>query len=395
MGNERRRVGVRAASNSTIEIDFIFKTIRCRERLKIKPSPANLKRAENHRAAILDAIERGIFDYAVTFPESPNRLQFSEYKGDGYLFKDYIDSWLQKQLVHVKSSTYNDYRKIVNNTLIPEFGTLTIAALKRAHVRGWCDKQTAGNKRLANVQSVLRIALHDAMSDDLIESNPLYGWTYERKEAPKPKDDIDPFDEDEQSLILASCRDPQHRTLFKFAFWTGLRTSELVSLEWSDIDWHRNSVHVWRARTQTATYAEEPKTRRGERFVKLLPPAIEALLEQKQHSFLAGGAVFLNPLHGEPWAGDQAIRKLAWLPALKKAGLRYRNPYQTRHTYASMMLTAEESPVWVAGQMGHSDTNMIFRNYGRWIPTKDAKSGEKAVAMFSTKQNKKLTGGVL
>ena len=59
------------------------------------------------------------------------------------------------------------------------------------------------------------------------------------------------------------------------------------------------------------------------------------------------------------------------------------------------MLTAEESPVWVAEQMGHSDTNMIFRNYGRWIETKDANSGEKAVAMFSTKQLKKLTGGVL
>lgn len=395
MGNQRRRVGVRPASNSTIEIDFIYKTIRCRERIKLKPSPANLKRAENHRAAILDAIERGTFNYAATFPESPNRVQFAEYKGEGYLIKDWLESWLEQQKVHVKCSTYNDYRKIVNNTLIPEFGKLSLAEIRRAHVRDWCNKQTAGNKRLANVQSVLRIALHDAMSDDLIESNQLHGWTFERKEAPKPQDDIDPFDEDEQTLILASCRDPQHRNLFKFAFWAGLRTSELVALEWTDIDWHRNSVHIWRALTQTATEAEEPKTRKGERDVKLLPPAVEALLAQKQHSFLAGGAVFLNPLHNKPWAGDQAIRKLAWLPALKNAGLRYRNPYQTRHTYASMMLTADESPIWVAQQMGHSDTNMIFRKYGRWIATKNAKSGEKAVAMFFTQQNKELTGGVL
>lgn len=394
MGRERQRPGVRPASKSTIEIDFIFKTRRCRERIKLQPTPANIKRAEHHRSAIIDAIERGTFDYATTFPDSPNRFQFSEYKGEGYKLKDWLETWLEQQKVIVKCSTYNDYRKIVNNTLIPEFGKLNLAEIKRTHVRDWCNKQTAGNKRLANVQSVLRIALHDAMSDDLIETNQLYGWTYERKEAPKPQDDIDPFDEDEQTLILTSCRDPQHRNLFKFAFWTGLRTSELVALEWTDIDWHRNSIRIWKAMTQTATKAEEPKTRMGERDVKLLPPAIEALLAQKQHSFLAGGVVFLDPLHNEPWAGDQSIRKKAWLPALKKAGLRYRNPYQTRHTYASMMLTADESPVWVAQQMGHSDTNMIFRNYGRWIATKNAKSGEKAVAMFSTQKNKKLTGGV-
>lgn len=394
MGNERKRTGVQVVSDSTIQIDFTYKTRRCRERIKLKPTPANIKRAEQHRAAILDAIERGTFDYATTFPDSPNAKIFAEYKGEGYKLKDWLDSWLELQKVTVKSSTYNDYRKIVNNTLIPEFGKLNLAEIKRTHVRDWCNKQTAGNKRLANVQSVLRIALHDAMSDDLIETNQLYGWTYERKEAPKPNDDIDPFPTDEQNLILVSCREPQHRNFFQFAFWTGLRTSELVALEWGDIDWHKGIVRIWRAMTQSATEAEKPKTKRGARDVKLLQPAIDALLAQKEHSFLAGGAVFLNPLYGEPWAGDQAIRKLAWIPALKKAGLRYRNPYQTRHTYASMMLTAGESPIWLAQQMGHSDTSQIFTKYGRWIETKDAHSGEKAVAMFSAQQNKKLTNGV-
>jgi integrase len=163
-----------------------------------------------------------------------------------------------------------------------------------------------------------------------------------------------------------------------------LRTSELVALHWGDIDWIHGTVRVWRAVTQAATTPEEPKTRSGNRFVKLLAPAIEALMAQKEHSFLADNEVFLNPLHGKPWDGDAPIRKLAWIPALKKAGLRYRNPYQTRHTYASMMLTAGESPIWLAQQMGHSDTSMIFRNYGRWIKTENDAAGDKAVAMFST-----------
>lgn len=388
MGNERVRTGapkngVKAVSASSIQIAFTYKGRNCRERLKLKPTPANLKRAEQHRAAILDAIERGTFDYATTFPESQNRFLFAEYKGEGYKLEDWLEQWLERQQKHLKSSTLDGYRKIIFNILIPEFGRKTLAEFRRSDVRDWCNKQDASNKRLSNVQSVLRASLQGALDDDLIESNPLHGWCYSRKEAPSPVDDIDPFTADEQNALLAACRDPQHRNLFQFAFWTGLRTSELVALKWGDIDWRRKIVRISRAKTQASDEHETTKTRRGTRDVKLLDPALDALAAQKSHSFLAGLEVFLNPLYGAPWVGDQAIRNSAWIPALRKAGIRYRNPYQTRHTYASMMLTAGEYPVWIAGQMGHADTAMIFRNYGRWIEDASSNSGSKAVAMFS------------
>lgn len=76
------------------------------------------------------------------------------------------------------------------------------------------------------------------------------------------------------------------------------------------------------------------------------------------------------------------IRKTLWAHALKRAEVRYRNPYQTRHTYASMMLSAGEHPMWVAQQMGHADWGMIRRIYGKWIPDADTQAGSRAVAMF-------------
>lgn len=389
MGTERKRTGVVAVSASSIQISFTYKGIPCRERIKLQPTAANLKRAEQHRAAILHAIERGTFDYAITFPDSPNRFKFAEQKGAGYPLESWLEKWLKDQKAHIKASTWDDYRKIVENTLIPALGRINLPDLKRADVRDWCRKQTAGNKRLANVQSVLRLALQDALDDDLIETNPLYGWKFERKEAPRPEDDVDPFDAEEQAAILAACRDPQHRNLFQFALWSGLRTSELVALDWGDIDWRRQFVRVSRALTQAADEAETTKTRRGTRDVKLLQPAMDALLAQKAHSFVQGGAVFLNPRTEKRWEGDQPIRHGAWTPALRIAKVRYRRPYQTRHTYASMMLTAGESPIWLAGQMGHSDTTMIFRNYGRWIPDAAPEAGNKAVAMFAGDTQKK------
>ncbi len=58
------------------------------------------------------------------------------------------------------------------------------------------------------------------------------------------------------------------------------------------------------------------------------------------------------------------------------------NTYQTRHTYASMMLSAGEHPMWVAQQMGHSDWAMIRKTYGRWMPDTELDSGGKAVSTF-------------
>lgn len=74
---------------------------------------------------------------------------------------------------------------------------------------------------------------------------------------------------------------------------------------------------------------------------------------------------------------------LARLPAMKKAGVRYRRPYQTRHTYASMMLSAGEHPMWVAKQMGHTDWTMIVRVYGRWMPSADTDAGNKAEKLWN------------
>ncbi len=60
MGRDGR--GVKAASASSIEITFQYQGIRCRERIPLKPTPANLRRAEQHKAAIEHAIATGTFD---------------------------------------------------------------------------------------------------------------------------------------------------------------------------------------------------------------------------------------------------------------------------------------------------------------------------------------------
>ena len=42
--------------------------------------------------------------------------------------------------------------------------------------------------------------------EELIENNPMAGWTYKRKAAPTDDDDVDPFTTEEQRAIIAAAR---------------------------------------------------------------------------------------------------------------------------------------------------------------------------------------------
>lgn len=232
----------------------------------------------------------------------------------------------------------------------------------------------------------MRSALGDAAADEIIDANPLAGYTYARAERPTDGaggDEIDPLSPDEQKAVLGALR-ASDSNMVKFALWTGMRTSELIALNWSDIDFVGGYVRVRRALTREAKgEVEFPKTNAGRRDIRLLAPAAAALDAQKPLTFLSelDGPVFKTSA-GERFSGSHQVWRI-WKSALKRAGVRYRNPYQTRHTYASMMLSAGEHPMWVAKQMGHADWTMIARVYGRWMPSADTEAGNRAVEKFA------------
>lgn len=375
--------GVKPISKSSIQITFQYQGVRCRENIQLKPTPANIKRVEKQRAAIIYAIEQGTFEYENYFPESPRAKLFLTTSGQTERVEDYLTDWLRSQKAILKASSYEGYRKVIDNLVIPRFGRLLLPQWKRKDVKVWLEAMSCGNKRLANIQSVIRKALSDAVDDELLDTNFMIDYCYQRKTQIKEEDDIDPFTIEEQRSILAKCS-PEMANQIKFSFWTGVRPSELIALSWGDIDFVRGHIKIRRAMTQASKgQAETTKTASGLREIKILGPTLEALQAQKPHSFLKGDPIFLNPSTGQRWTGDQQIRD-AWIRILKAAGVRYRWPYQTRHTYASMMVSAGEHPMWVAKQMGHRDWTMIAKIYAKWMPEADEHAGEKAEAIFGS-----------
>lgn len=93
---------------------------------------------------------------------------------------------------------------------------------------------------------------------------------------------------------------------------------------------------------------------------------MQLIKEKTPARFTYVGLIFVNPTYGEQRAGDKPIRE-RWCRILLVAGVRDQNPYQTRHTFASSLLMLGANPLYVATQLGHVDTALVFRTYGRWI----------------------------
>jgi len=107
---------------------------------------------------------------------------------------------------------------------------------------------------------------------------------------------------------------------------------------------------------------------------------MDALLDQKQKNGM-GELVFCNK-KGKPFDHNN-ITKRVWYPTLKKIGLPIRNPYQTRHTAATLWLASGENPEWVARQLGHSTTEMLFRVYSKFIPNLTRRDGSAFERLFT------------
>lgn len=369
---------------TTLRISFYYRGVQCRETLKLEVTPSNIKYAERLRCEILNTIERGTFSYADYFPQSNLARRFGHVKTNitiGELLRDFLDQ-IKATREH---STYIGYKKVCEAHLIPYFGEVALQDLKPAFIREWIRGLQVTSKTVSNLLIPLRAIIEQALNDEYIKSNPLDKIVISKllsKQTSKSNFKVDPFDKNEVKAILDATHHEQIRNLFQFAFFTGLRTSELIALQWEDIDLTHGIINVVRAVVKKQI--KGTKTIAGKRQVMLLPPAIEALKAQMKYTLDLNNRVFHNPRTNQPWETDHQIRRTAWVHTMKKAGVRYRNPYQTRHTYASMMLSGGENIMWVASQMGHVDTEMVMKTYGKWIPNEASKKGYRTINNWET-----------
>ena len=363
----------------TINITFTYRGIKCREPLSnLDVTAKNVKYAERTLGEIHNKIERGTFVYAEYFPRS-SRLKVFGNAAAGKTVAKYLDDYLVIcETRRLSPSTVRGYKKC--KSALSALHNIPASEFTPALIKNWIQDQTTTLKTIRNQLSFLRSALDEAVTDGLLAINPVSLVTASRYQSDLSDSGssyiVDPLSPAEVSALLASAGNKQWENLFRFAIQTGLRSSELLALTWQDIDFIGKTAYVRSA--SVVGVIKGTKTKAGTRKVELSDEAMIAITDQKPFTFMKDSMIFEDPKTNKPWASADAIRKKAWVPTLRKAGIRYRNPYQTRHTFATSHISRGANLFWLASQMGHKGPEMLFRHYGRYLKEYDGNTENKS-----------------
>lgn len=390
MGNIRRR-----KETGKLFFDFRFQNRRCREQTSLADNPANRRKLQSVLEKIEAEITLGTFDYAVYFPKSPlvevfnfNKLN-QPAKGETPLFSDFADLWLQEMKIQWRRSHYDTVNNTLKKYLKPTFGDKDIGKITKADIlnfRASLSKIPGKEKdsglsatRINHIMTPLRMIMNEAA--DRYE----FITPYRNIKALKvPKTDVQPFTLEEVQQIINTVRS-DFKNYYTVRFFTGMRTSEIDGLKWKFIDFERRQILIREAHVHGETVYT--KNDGSQREIYMSQPVFEALQAQRkvtsEHEY-----VFCNR-KGTP-LNHNNVTKRVWHPLLRHMGLEKRRPYQTRHTAATLWLASGESPEWIARQMGHNSTEMLFRVYSRFIPNLTRQDGSAFERLLTKSLNIEL-----
>ncbi|MEX0604248.1 MAG: DUF3596 domain-containing protein [Marinobacter sp.] len=375
--------------------DFRYAGKRCREQTTLDSTSANRKKLETILKRIEAEITLGTFEYHRYFPNSSLAQKFTKQAEvqrareahDTPLFEAFSKDWLDEMKIQWRQSHISTVEGTLKNYLNPYFGEKEVGRITKKDIlefRASLAKVTTRSgkslsaSRINRIITPLRMILSEA-ANRFEFSSPYHGI----KSLKVPRTDVEPFRIEEVKQIIDTVR-PDFRNYYVVRFFTGMRTGEIDGLNWEHVDFKRRQILVRQALVQGRL--EYTKNDGSFRTIEMSQLVAAALQDQKRAT---GKQAFVFCTRtGGPLCHNN-VTKRVWYPLLRHLGLRKRRPYQTRHTAATLWLAAGENPEWIARQMGHTTTEMLFRVYSRYVPNLTRRDGSAFERLLITEFDSK------
>jgi len=384
------RVAVRKETNKLF-FDFNYLGKRCREQTTLDNTAANRKKLERILEKIEAEITLGSFDYGRYFPDSPRAETLSKRAltaVGGYhatpLLRQFAETWFAEKEIEWRESQIVTVQGCLDRHILPALGHKEVGSITRAEILEFraslAKVNTRSGKKLSasrinHIMTPLRMMLNEA-ADRYEFSSPYRGI----KSLNVPRTDVEPFTLEEVQQIIQRVRE-DFRQYYTVRFFTGMRTGEIDGLIWENVDFGRRQILVHQALVRGQVVPT--KTDGSFRSIDMSQPVFYAL---KAQSEVTGKTGLVFTTRKGTALSHVNVTKRVWYPLLEELGLRKRRPYQTRHTAATLWLAAGESPEWIARQMGHTTTEMLFRVYSRFVPNLTRQDGSAFERMLNQKR---------
>ncbi|OOQ39223.1 tyrosine-type recombinase/integrase [Helicobacter pylori] len=212
-----------------------------------------------------------------------------------------------------------------------------------------------------NLNANLKSFLEFCQAEGFVEASPYFAITLKNAQEAKA---IEPFSLEEVKTLIENAPSLRLKAFLTVAFLTGLRTGEQLALTWEDIDFTNKTITINKSLNELGTITT-PKNKPSIREVDLLEPVAKILKELQTSEPESEKFVFIS-MPKRSTMFQRAFRAL-----LRALNLKDRKLYTTRHTFASLMLSQGEEPMWVSKTLGHKDLNTTYKTYSHYIPKQE------------------------
>jgi len=412
MGSIRTRT-----ESNALFFDFRYRGIRCKELTKLKPTKANIFRLEAIMKTIQKEIDEETFSYHKYFPNSKRADLFEsmtpsitsatneelvtgaqvaaqEMRNTGAKqaivntddmpsFSEFSDLWFTERQISWKRSTQGKVKDILVKHLVPRFHGRRVHEISKADILSYRnllakpneDQKTLSATRINGILNILKQILTEAA-----DRHEFVAGFRGIKPLRVSKTKIEPFSLLEVGQILEAAP-KEYKPYLTTAFFTGMRTSELLGLTWASVDLNNAQLTIEQA--WVGGEIDSTKTAGSERTIDLSTPVIQALIEQRKNTETIKSEYVFCSGNGIPFSRHNFANRI-WHPLLTQLNIKRRRPYQTRHTAATLWLASGENPEWIARQMGHTSTRMLFTTYSRYVPNLTRKDGSAFEQLLNT-----------
>ncbi len=284
------------------------------------------------------------------------------YDSENLKVAGYLDRWLDSIKDTLRERTWRRHEEITRIHLKPTLGNIKLDRLSALQVQSlYRTKLNSGlsPRTVQIIHATLHKALKQAVRWSLVPRN-----VCEVVVPPRvPKSEIRPLDARQAKKLLDKAWDtqPYYYPLYVLAVTTGMRSGEILGLQWQDVDLDAGTVQV--RRTVFNGVVSTPKTSRSNRGIKLPEIAVEAIRRHPRRSAWVfssknGNSLSVHNLHNR-----------SWKPLLRDARLPDIRFHDLRHTCATLLLSKGVHPKLVQELLGHSSIEITLDTYSHVLPS--------------------------
>lgn len=279
-------------------------------------------------------------------------------------FDDMANNWLLYKKLTVKTSTYYNYKYLVDNYLSPRFKDYNIEKLFNFSVNEMILElsKKLSPKTIKGIVSTFVSILKYTESK--------YHIVFHLEPIAMPKSqfrELQVLTTREQAKLEEYCInniDNQYLGII-LSLYTGLRIGELCALKWENIDLKNKRIYVTKTlqriymqKNQTRILIDTPKSSKSIRKIPMNNKIYEILKNEKPHKkdsyfFLSGDNMYIEPRRYQ----------YVFSKVLRKAGIKDYNFHILRHTFATNCIKVGMDPKSLSEILGHSTVNITLNKY--------------------------------